>query len=107
MFVRVTALFVAFMVTSVALADEVVFEGYDPLWQATTVVEKRGDGYFMDGDAMDELRHRNMPNGGLSLAIRARTGAPDNYFLIRDGRMDIYVNCEFGPCRKKRSIAGQ
>ena len=104
---RISLTVVALAFASVVGADTVVFKGYDPLWQAITVVEKRADQYFMDGDVMDKLRHRNMPKGGLSLAIRDRIGAPDNYFLIRDGRMDVYTNCEFGPCRKKRSIRGK
>lgn len=81
-----------------------VFEGYDPLWQAQTVIVEHDGAYYMDGEPMDELRHRNMPAEGLSLAMRDRIGNPDNYFLVRHGRLEIYTNCEHGPCQLKRSI---
>ena len=104
--------FAAIVITSLLAAagaarpddGAVMFRGYDPLWQAPTIVVRRDGRYYMDGAALDELRHRNMPAGGISLAIRDRRGAPDIYFLIRDRAMEIYVDCEFGPCRFKRSI---
>ena len=81
-----------------------VFEGYDPLWQAETIVERRNDRYYLDGDAMEEKRHRNMPAEGLSLVLVDRRGERDNYFLVRDGRMGIYTGCEHGTCTLKRTI---
>ena len=53
---------------------------------------------------MEEKRHRNMPTDGLALVLVDRIGEPDNYFLVRDGRMDIYTGCEYGPCSLKRTI---
>ena len=95
----------AFSVGSATADDStIIFAGHDPFWQAQTTIVKRDDVYFMDGEEMEELRHANMPADGLALAIRDRIGAPDNYFLLRDGRLEIYVNCEFGPCTKKRSF---
>ena len=107
MFGTISTAFAALVFAGTVAADTVVFRGFDPLWEALTVVTEHAGEYFMDGDAMDVLRHPNMPSEGLSLALRDRIGAPDNYFLIRDGRMDVYTNCEFGPCRKKRTISGQ
>ena len=84
--------------------DAVIFEGYDSLWQTQTKIERRDDRYYLDGDRMEEKRHRNMPNDGLSLVLVDRIGDPDIYFLVRDGRMDIYTGCEYGPCTLKRTI---
>ena len=84
--------------------DAVIFEGHDSLWQTQTKVERRDGRYYLDGDRMEEKRHRNMPNDGLSLVLVDRIGEPDNYFLVRDGRMDIYTGCEYGPCTLKRTI---
>lgn len=99
------AALLAFTVSSSTADDSaVIFEGYDPLWQAQTIIIKRDGAYFMDGEEMEELRHPNMPADGLALAIRDRIGAPDSYFLLRGGRLEIYVNCEFGPCTRKRSF---
>ena len=84
--------------------DAVIVEGYDPLWQTQTKIERRDGRYFLDGDRMEEKRHWNMPNDGLSLVLIDRIGEPDNNFLVRDGRMDIYTGCEYGPCTLKRTI---
>lgn len=84
--------------------DAVIFEGYDSLWQTQTKIERRDGRYYLDGDRMEEKRHRNMPNDGLSLVLVDRIGEPDNYFLVRDGWMDIYTGCEYGPCTLKRTI---
>ncbi len=102
----IRTLTLALALSGAVVADDgaVIFEGYDPLWQAPTVIVERGGRYYMDGDEMDKLRHPNMPADGLSLALRDRRGNPDNYFLIRDRKMDIYIDCEFGPCSLKRSI---
>ncbi len=103
--IRVLAL-ATVLLSGAVVADDgvVIFEGYDPLWQAPTVIVKRGVRYYIDGDEMDQLRHPKMPTDGLSLALRDQRGNPDNYFLIRDRKMDIYTDCEFGPCTWKRSI---
>lgn len=84
--------------------DVVIFESYDSLWQSQTKIERRDGQYYLDGDKMEEKRHRNMPNDGLSLVLVDRVGEPDNYFLVRNGRMDIYTGCEYGPCTLKRTI---
>ena len=84
--------------------DAVIFEGYDSLWQTQTIIERRDGGYYLDGDKMEENLHRNMPTDGLALVLIDRIGEPDNYFLVRDGRMDIYTGCEYGPCSLKRTI---
>ena len=84
--------------------DAAIFEGYDSLWQTQTKIERRDGRYYLDGDRMEEKRHRNMPNDGLSLVLVDRVGEPDNYFLVRDGQMDIYTGCEYGPCTLKRTI---
>ena len=84
--------------------DAVIFEGYDSLWQTQTKIERRDGRYCLDGDRMEEKRHRNMPNDGLSLVLADRIGEPDNYFLVRDGWMHIYTGCEYGPCTLKRTI---
>ena len=84
--------------------DAVIFEGYDSLWQTQTIIERRDGRYYLDGDKMEEKRHRNIPTDGLALVLVDRIGEPDNYFLVRDGRMDIYTGCEYGPCSLKRTI---
>ena len=84
--------------------DAVIFDGYDSLWQTQTIIERRDGWYYLDGDKMEEKRHRNMPTDGLALVLVDRIGEPDNYFLVRDGRMDIYTGCEYGPCTLKRTI---
>lgn len=34
-----------------------------------------------------------------------RIGDPDMLYVVRgDGRLDLHVNCEFGPCTKKRTM---
>ena len=81
-----------------------IFEGYDPLWQANTIIVRRDGRYYLDGDAMEERRRRNMPADGLALVLGDRRGEPDNYFLVRSGRMEIYTGCEYGPCTLKRTI---
>lgn len=85
--------------------DGVLFKGQDPVWMGSVMVERRNGRYYMDGDEMQRLRHKNMPGGGISLAMKDRIGMPNMYYLVRSrGRLDIYVNCEFGPCTFKRSI---
>ena len=93
--------------SSVAIADDVttIFSGYDPLWQAPTVIEERDGQYWMDGQLMDEIRHPEMPAIGLSLALQDRIGNPSNYFLIHDQVLHIYTNCEINPCTLQRSIS--
>ena len=90
-----------------AFADDgtTIFRGYDPLWQAPTVIEERDGQYWMDGQPMEEIRHPEMPSIGLSLALQDRIGSPDNYFLIHDQVLHIYTNCELGPCTLRRSIS--
>ena len=93
--------------SSAAIADDgtIIFSGYDPLWQAPTVIEERDGQYWMDGQPMEEIRHLAMPTMGLSLALQDRIGSPDNYFLIHDQVLHIYTNCELGPCTLRRSIS--
>lgn len=68
-------------------------------------VERRNGRYYMDGDEMERKRHPNISRGGLSLAMKDRIGSPNMYYVVRHPtRLDIYVNCEFGPCGFKRSI---
>ena len=85
-----------------------VFTGYDPVLGIHVRIEKSGGVYMMDGMAMEVRRHPNIPDRGISLAIVDRVGKPDNYFVLhRQGELSIYVDCEFGPCRYKRSIMKQ
>ena len=60
--------------------------------------------YFIDGSEMEELRHASMPRDGLSLAMKDRIGEPSLYWHILPGKIDLYINCEFGTCELKRSI---
>lgn len=86
---------------------EIIFTGYDPLFRVPTIIVERGGQYYMDGQAMEKLRHPAMPITGLSLALKDRIGVPDNYFLIFSKQMEIYTNCEFGPCSFRRAIPGR
>ena len=86
--------------------DTIAFQGYDPLWQDTFTLVKRHGEYLVDGAAMEELRHPNMPPDGLSLAMKDRIGRPDLYYLVLPKKLDIYVNCEFGSCPFQRSLIG-
>lgn len=96
-------------------ADKAVFTGCDrhmaktygedcSSWTVTIV--KRGGKYYMDGSEMELLRHPDMPNDGVSLAMKDRVGRPNMYYLVLPKKLDIYVNCEFGSCTYKRSIIG-
>ena len=87
--------------------DRFVFEGYDSMWEATTSIVFRDGDYYMDGLRMEQLRHENMPRDGLSLAIVDRIGQPNLYYLVLPRKLDIFINCEFGPCNYRRSIIGR
>ena len=87
--------------------DGLVFEGRDPVWGSTTTVVRRDGVYYMDGERMEELRLRNMPPDGLSLAMVNRIGRPSMYYLVLPRKLDLYVNCEHGACTYKRSIVGR
>ena len=76
-------------VTSSADDSTVIFQGYDPLWQDTVIIVERRGEYFMDGSAMEVLRHPNMPTDGLSLAMKDRIGRPDLYYLVLPNKLDI------------------
>ena len=83
-----------------------IFEGFDPVMQWDTAIALRNDKYYMDGQEMEELRHPNMPQDGLSLAMKDRVGRPNMYWLVLPRMLDVFVNCEFGQCTHKRSIVG-
>ena len=95
-----------FSVSGASAEDNVVFEGHDPLWETTTTIVERDGAYFMDGSEMEELRHVSMPRDGLSLAMKDRIEEPSMYWHISPGKIDLYINCEFGTCELKRSIMG-
>ena len=81
-----------------------IFDGYDP-WtrEMVTVVERDGI-YYMNEQEMEEQRHPNLPAGGVSIVSKDRIGRPSSYYLIGSCRIDIYVNCKFGPCNFLQSI---
>ena len=85
--------------------ERLVFEGYDPLMQEEVTIVRRGGVYFMDGHEMEELSHPKMPLEGLSVVVKDRIGPPSSYYLIRFCKIEVYVNCEFGPCNHLHSIA--
>lgn len=71
----------------------------------TVEIVKRGGVYYKDGREMVVGRHSNMPDYGLSLALKSRVGEPpDTYYLVTPRNLDIYTECEFGECRYRRSI---
>lgn len=91
--------------------DRLIFEGYDPLSGSKTSIVLRGGDYYMDdaymdGAQMEELRHENMPQDGLSLAMVDRIGRPNMFYLVLPRKLDIFTNCEFGPCNYRRSVLG-
>ena len=83
-----------------------IFAGRDTRLGYDMKIEDRNGTYYMDGSRMERARHENMPKGGLSLAMTDRIGDPDMYYVVKPKMVDIYVNCEFGPCEFKRSIIG-
>lgn len=83
-----------------------VFSGFDALWGSTARIVFRDGAYYLDGELMEELRHENMPEDGLSLAMVNRVGRPDMYYLVLPRKLDIYTNCEFGDCGLRRSVIG-
>ena len=85
--------------------SSLVFRGYDPHLGSHVKIEKSGGVYMMDGMVMEVRRHPQIAGEGLSLVIVDRVGEPDMYYVLhRPDELSIYVNCEFGPCRYKRSI---
>lgn len=86
--------------------ETLIFEGYDPVMQWDTTIVLRNGEYYLDRQKMEELRHPNMPQDGLSLAMEDRVGRPNMYWLVLPRKLDVFVNCEFGQCTYKRSIIG-
>lgn len=83
---------------------QIVFDGYNPVMEWDTMVVSRDGKYYMDGEEMEILRHPNMPKEGLALTMKNRVGQPNIYWLILEERIDMYLNCETGPCKYKRSV---
>ena len=73
------------------------------MWESMTSIVLRNGEYYMDGERMEQLRHENMPRDGLSLAMVNRVGRPNMYYLVLPRKLDIFTNCEFGPCNFRRS----
>ena len=81
-----------------------IFTGYDPILGDYVKIEKSEGVYMMDGMTMEVRRHPNILDRGVSLAIVDRVGEPNMYYVLHQGELSIYIDCEFGPCRYKRSI---
>lgn len=108
--IRKTALVLSGMLLSVLTvnaSEKVIFEGYDTHLGFETIIVMQDGKYYMDGGEMEELRHKNMPKDGISLAMKDRIGRPNMYWLVLPKMVELYVNCEFGKCRFKRSIIGK
>ena len=90
-----------------AAAEEVIFEGYDTRLGFETKIVMQDGKYYMDSEEMEELRHKNMPKDGISLAMKDRIGRPNMYWLVLPKMVELYINCEFGKCKFKRSIIGR
>ena len=107
---RIVFAFLCFCLFATVQADDegrLIFEGYDPMWESETSIVIRDGAYYMDGERMEELRHEKMPKDGLSLAMVNRVGRPNMFYLVLPRKLDIFINCEFGPCTYRRSIVGR
>ena len=98
---------VLLLALTASASEKVIFEGYDTHLGFETKIVMRDGKYYMDGEEMEELRHKQMPKDGISLAMKDRIGRPNMYWLVLPKMVELYVNCEFGKCRFKRSIIGR
>ena len=94
---------------------------YDPKFGVVVAIKRVGgtyylhiqDGVFGDGEyeletwhsSMPHYGHKNLRRGGRIFVMVDRIGAPAIYYVLTEtGDLDVYLNCEFGPCSYDRTM---
>ena len=75
-------------------------------WMVRIVRHDDGQYQMIPGGPLEELRHSDIPAAGVSLTLVDRVGEPDTYYVLKPRKVDVWLNCEFGPCRYRRTIQG-